>query len=189
MDAKDKLIRSGSGLGDGKCSSGPAALAWKVQHWLQDCCHESRVMKSRTGYGFCRRNSNISQQVGLLQMSVANPEIDRLTNIRHGKNLSSTVEQMLADQSKLPMPMEVDMPSWNLYCRDPYHSLHGISIAGIPIMPSMEILQQGFLLFPSWNSYSSDPYHSIHGIHIGIPIIPLMESLQKGSLINQIILP
>ena len=58
--SKDKLIRSGSGLGDGKCSSGPAALAWKVQHWLQDCCHELRVMKSRTGYGFCRRNSNIS---------------------------------------------------------------------------------------------------------------------------------
>ena len=38
------------------------------------------------------------------------PELDRLANIRHGRNLSSTVERIMADQSKLPMPMEVDMP-------------------------------------------------------------------------------
>ena len=38
------------------------------------------------------------------------PELDRLADIKHGKNLSSSVEKILADQSKLPMPMEVDMP-------------------------------------------------------------------------------
>ena len=87
------------------------------------------------------------------------PDLDQLAGLKHGKNLSTAVDRHLASQSKLPMPMEIDMPykkgnskSLITLPHEIFAALYSNTSAWVQcINPCTEKLEE------FWSSFSSHP--------------------------------